>query len=146
MKKRIKAGWAQASYTVEAAFIIPIIFGIIFALLYFLYYEHDKIVFRGNLKEAVICLTKEKNGVPDDTEWKKKLEKNLWIGQVSDGNVRDTTLQIKGQGTVQMQVSIPVMEYFLDSQQTIYWAYAVDTWQPEQIVRQKKKRTEIGEK
>ncbi len=144
MRKRIKKGWVQASYTVEAAFIIPFIFGIIFAILYLLYYEHDKIVFRGNVREAVICQAKEKNELPDDTAWKQQIQKHLWLGKVSEGKISRTAMQIKGQGTVQMQVAIPVMEYFLNQKQTIQWTYTADIWQPEQIVRQKDWKAETG--
>lgn len=144
MKENILLKWTQASYTVEAAFVVPFILGIIFALLYFLFYEHDKAVFRGNLREAVICLAEENEDLPNDLAWRKQLQQHLWIGEVSSGSVSKTTMKIKGSGEVTMNLSIPVMEYFLDNQQRIQWSYTMDLWQPEKYIRQKDSMPEIG--
>lgn len=132
-----KKGWVKASYTVEAAFVIPIILGIFFALLYFLFYEHDKVLLYANMKQEVICLAKDQKDIPDDMEWRKQLQKNLWMAKVDSGSVSKTVMQIKGSGRAQMNLKIPVMEYFLNRQQTIQWSYQYDLWQPEQILRQK---------
>lgn len=132
-----KRGRVTASYTVEAAFIIPIILGIFFALLYLLYYEHDKALLYANMKQEVICLAKDQRNIPDDIEWRKQLQKNLWMAKVDSGSVSQTVMQVKGSGRAQMNLQIPVMEYFLNRQQTIQWSYHYDRWQPEQILRQK---------
>lgn len=132
-----KRRWVRASYTVEAAFVIPIILGIFFALLYFLFYEHDKVLLYANIKQEVICLAKDQKDVPDDIEWRKQLQKNMWMAKVDSGSVSKTVMQVKGSGRAQMNLKIPVMEYFLDRQQTIQWSYHYDRWQPEQILRQK---------
>ena len=132
-----KRGRVAASYTVEAAFIIPIILGIFFALLYFLYYEHDKALLYANIKQGVIYLAKDQGNMPDDIEWRKQLQKNLWMAKVDSGSVSQTVMQVKGSGRAQMNLQIPVMEYFLNRQQTIQWSYHYDRWQPEQILRQK---------
>ncbi len=132
-----RRGWISASYTVEAAFIVPVILGILFALWYFLYYEHDKVMLYANIKQGIICLAKEQEDMPDDIEWRKQLQKNLWMAKIDGGSVSGTVMQIKGTGRAQMNLKIPVMEYFLDQQQTIQWSYCCDRWQPEQILRQK---------
>ena len=141
-----KKGWLSASYTVEAAFIVPIILGICFALLYFLYYEHDKALLYANIKQEVICLAKDQNDMPNDVEWRKRLQKNLWMAKVDGGSVSRTTMQVKGSGTIQMRLQIPVMEYFMDQQQNAYCSYCHDRWQPERILRQKDTILALGEK
>lgn len=132
-----KQMWLSASYTVEAAFVIPLILGIIFALLYFMYYEHDKIVLQGNIEEAVIQLVRSKEEIPDQTEWKKQIQKNLWMAQVEEGSISDSGLTIKAFGAANMSLNIPVMEYFLAERQSCSYTMQVQTWQPEQMIRWK---------
>ena len=129
--------WVKASYTVEAAFVITIILGIFFALRSFLFFEHDKVLLYANMKQEVICLAKDQRDMPDDIQWRKQLQKNLWMAKVDSGSVSRTAMQVKGSGKAQMNLKIPVMEYFLNRQQTIQWSYQYDHWQPEQILRQK---------
>lgn len=132
-----KRGWIKASYTVEAAFVVPIILAIFFTLMYFLFYEHDKVLLYANMKQEVISLAKNQKDMPSDTKWRKQLQKNLWMTKVDSGSASKTVMQIKGTGRAQMNLEIPVMEYFLNRQQTIQWSYHQDHWQPEQILRQK---------
>lgn len=136
-KRSGRRGWLRASYTVEAAFIIPIILGILFALLYFLYYEHDKVVLYANMKQEVICLAKDQKDMPNNVQWSKQLQKKLWMAKIEEASVTETVMQVKGFGKAQMNLNIPVMEYFLNRQQTMQWTYQYDRWQPEQILRQK---------
>lgn len=126
----------SASYTVEAAFIVPLILGIIFALLYVLFYEHDKAVLYGNVKREIVVLAQEET-LPDTAEWRERLQKHLWIATVKGGTVSKTVMQIRGDGEAQMNLPIPVMELFLDRQQQIQCKYSSDRWQPEQILRQR---------
>lgn len=147
MRKKNKKKWGRvsASYTLEAAFVVPIILGILFALLYYLYYEHDQVLFRANLKQEVILLAKNQEDLPKDKTWRKQLQENLWMAKVDGGSVRKTAMKIKGSGKAQMNLHIPVMEYFLAGQQEISWSYDCDFWQPEQIIRQKDTITTTGD-
>lgn len=141
-----KSGWLSASYTVEAAFIVPVILGVCFVLLYFLYYEHDKALLYANIKQEVIALAQDPKDMPNDVEWSKRLQKNLWMAEVISGSVSKTTMQIKGSAAMQMCLQIPIMEYFMDPQQSAYCSYCQDRWQPERILRQRDTVAEIGEK
>lgn len=129
--------WLSASYTVEAAFVIPLILGILFALIYFIYYEHDKIILQGNIQEAVIQLARGKEKTPNQTEWRKQIQKNLWMAQVEEGSISKTSSRMKAIGVANMSLHIPVMEYFLAEQQTCSYTVKVQTWQPEQMIRWK---------
>lgn len=134
---RMEQIWLPAAYTVEAAFVIPIILGILFALIYFVYYEHDKIVLQGNIEEAVIRLVRNKEKVPDRTEWKKQIQKNLWMAQVEEGSISENSFRMKAFGMANMSLDIPVMKYFLAGQQSCSYTMQVQTWQPEQVIRWK---------
>ena len=44
----LKISRMKGSYAVEAAFVVPVVLGMIFAMIYVLYYLHDKaVVYRG---------------------------------------------------------------------------------------------------
>ncbi len=144
-RNRKKGDRVSASYTLEAAFVVPIIFGILFALLYFLYYEHDQVLLRANIKQEIIDLAKNQEEIPKDKTWRKQLQENLWMAKVDGGSVRKTAMKIKGSGKAQMHLHIPVMEYFLAGQQEISWSYDCDFWQPEQMLRQRDTITKTGD-
>ena len=47
---------ADGSYTVEAAFIVPIILGIAFVIMYVLFLLHDKAMLQANLDNVIFLL------------------------------------------------------------------------------------------
>ena len=42
----------KGSYTVEAAFVIPIVLGVVFVLLYALFWVHDQCVLQANIQNV----------------------------------------------------------------------------------------------
>lgn len=134
LKKRL---WLSGSYTVEAAFVIPLLLGILFALIYFIYYEHDKVVLQANIQEVVIRLARSEEQTADQTEWKKQVGKNLWMAQIKDAYVTKHRYSIQAFGAANMSLDIPVMEYFLAEQQSCCYTMKVQTIQPEQMLRWK---------
>lgn len=44
----------KGSYTVEAAFVIPIVLGVVFVLLYALFWVHDQCVLQANIQNGLI--------------------------------------------------------------------------------------------
>ena len=46
----------SANYTVEAAFVVPIILGMIFSMIYMLFVLHDKVILHENIRYNVICI------------------------------------------------------------------------------------------
>lgn len=133
--RRRKVWWAEGSYTLEAAFVVPIILGILFAMLYFLYYEHDKAILQGNLQESILGVASGEQDLPDSREWKKQLQKHLWRGTVTEGTIKKKTLSVQGSGAVEMRLRIPVMQFFLADKQEIREELHKTTWQPDQAVR-----------
>jgi len=54
-----KAFRMKGSYTVEAVFVVPIILGLIFAMIYVIFYLHDKAVVYCNMQQAVVHVAKQ---------------------------------------------------------------------------------------
>ena len=66
MRKRYKI---SANYTVEAAFVVPIILGMIFSMIYMLFVLHDKVILHENIRYNVICIDE------NDENYEKILDK-----------------------------------------------------------------------
>lgn len=78
----------SANYTVEAAFVVPIILGMIFSMIYMLFVLHDKVILHENIRYNVICIdendgnykkiSNEKTSY-EKTSYKKRHMKKQWI-------------------------------------------------------------------
>lgn len=142
MARRKKDAFLAGSYTVEAAFLVPIIIGIFFAWLFQLFYLHDEIVMNGMLKEAVI--EREENAHSgekgDSTEWEdrqkgKEIQSHLWMMKIQSFQWRKEVIGGKYMLRSKVEWDIPIMKRFIKS----YFAYCVSVestnLRPEQSVR-----------
>lgn len=133
-------GWGmeeEGSYTVEAALVVPIVLGVIFALVYFLIYEHDKVVLTGNLNGQMILFETGMAAVPEKKEWQKMMQEHLWMAEVTGGEVKKRAEWIEGRVDVRMKLSIPVMNWFLKEKQYISYKETKGFWHPEEVKRWK---------
>ena len=74
----------KGSYTVEAAFVIPIVLGVVFVLLYALFWVHDQCVLQANIQNGLIQYSDTGEELPTNEEWKRTLQQNLWMGNVTE--------------------------------------------------------------
>jgi len=109
----------EGSYAVEAAFIVPFILGLLFAVVYMLYYMHDRSVIYSNMQNAVINVAEGRRKYTSDTEWQKDMQDGLWIFQVKSGKISQNKLYIKSDVKAECDLSIPVIRYFINSRQEI---------------------------
>ena len=96
-----KQQWLRGSYTVECAFIVPIVLGIIFALMYVLFYEHDKLVAQGNIRSGILEYVTEGGELPETSQWKKQVQSKLWMGTVTEADIRHSGLTVKATANIQ---------------------------------------------
>ena len=137
--KRGCRAWMRGSYTLEAAFVVPIILGIIFSLMYVLFYEHDRLVACGNVREGILHCAVNGEKFPEQYQWQKQIQSDLWIGKVTDGDIHNSTFEIKGDAKITLGLAIPVIHMFLGEKQEIYCEEAWSIWQPAEAVRWKGK-------
>lgn len=78
-KNVIRDGYLAGSYTVEAAFLVPLILGILFAWLFQLFYLHDKVVLNGMLEEMII---QREESVSDEVKEEQEFH---WKTETGDG-------------------------------------------------------------
>ena len=58
----------KGSYTVEAAFVIPIVLGVVFVLLYALFWVHDQCVLQANIQNGLIQYSDTGEELPTNEE------------------------------------------------------------------------------
>ncbi len=132
MQKKLKG-----SFAIEAAFVVPIVLGIIFAMIYILYYLHDKNVVYANMQKAVISVAEGKKDYKNNSEWQEDMQNNLWIFEVTSGSISKDMLYINSDVAIECDLSIPVISYFLGSKQQIKLEDKYLTIHPEYMVRVK---------
>lgn len=71
----------SANYTVEAAFVVPIILGMIFSMIYMLFVLHDKVILHENIRYNVICIDENdgnyKKTSNEKTSYEKVMDKKI---------------------------------------------------------------------
>ncbi len=117
-KKRLKIK-ISGSYTVEAAFIVPIILGILFSMIYILYIYHDKVILYSNMEKTMISVVNGERQISNDEEWQKELSQNLWFFKIKSGSISEHAVIVKANVSAEQNLSIPVMEYFMAGRQKI---------------------------
>lgn len=129
--------WRQGSFTVEASFIVPILLGIIFVILYLLFLFHDRIVVQANGCEALYSMAEESLSA-NNVSMRAKVEDGLWVVRVKKASVSKTHKSIKGTVEAQAMWNIPVMTFFLNELQKISLSREVSCAHPEEVMRWKK--------
>ena len=109
----------KGSYVVEAAFIVPVILALVFAMIYMLYYLHDRAVLYGNMQTAVISVAEGRKEYKDNKEWQEAMQENMWIFKVKSGEISQSKLYIKSDVKAECRLDIPVVKYFMDNKQEI---------------------------
>lgn len=136
--KKIKNYKVKGSYAVEAAFIVPIILGLIFTMIYILYYFHDKNVAYANMQKAIIDVAEGRKEYTSDNEWQKDIQNNLWMFKVQSGSISKDKLYINSDILAECSLDIPIINYFLKSKQTFELKDKYLAIHPEYMIRTKK--------
>ena len=127
----------KASFTVEAAFIMPIILGIVFMLMYVTFLLHDRSVLQGNF-EYVLCKTAEKKMAKGDC--KKRLSEGLWLTKLHTVNIERSMGKVSGEAGGSTYLKIPVMSPFIKLKQKVQCSGEYYYLQPEQFIKLKEEK------
>ena len=129
----------KGSYTVEAAFVIPIVLGVVFVLLYALFWVHDQCVLQANIQNGLIQYSDTGEELPTNEEWKRTLQQNLWMGNVTETAISHKRTVWRGQAKLESvwQNDLTAI-FFADSQNSVY-CLEWDEQQPSDIVRFRRK-------
>lgn len=127
-------GWRECgSYTVEAAFIVPIVLGLVFVVLYMTFLLHDKVVLQANLDNLIFLLAEGEE--VDGREYEEYLSRALWITGLQDVEVKDGALEVRGKAAGSAYVDIPVISLFMSGKQESSFSESFYKIQPEEVMR-----------
>lgn len=88
LAKKLPYKYLQASYTVEAALLMPVILAVIMALLQICFVYHDRVILREELEYIAFCKTSaEMSSVDFDP---KSLEKRFLLSEITGAEVAET--------------------------------------------------------
>lgn len=145
MNKRYRI---SANYTVEAAFVVPIILGIIFSMIYMLFILHDKVILHENIRYNVICIDenggnyiKKSNNKKSSNKkimTKASVSKNLRIFKVTKLECNVGKIYIKTEVKAVSKLDIPVIGYFMRKTKKIHIKTKHLKVGPETMVRYRK--------
>ncbi len=129
--------WCQGSFTVEASFVVPILLGILFVILYLLFLFHDRVVIKENGCEALYSMVE--GTLPKNRDsMKEKVQDGLWLVQLKKVKVSKKHNAVKGTVVAQAKWDIPVMTFFLNELQEISWSQEVSCVHPEEVMKWRK--------
>ena len=94
----------RGSYTVEAAFIVPMVLGIAFMILYLILWHHDRCVLQADLQDRVFLMAEKEKKESGPIE---ELQKKMWIMTIDKKEISSNALLIKGKVAAQSRVNIP---------------------------------------
>ncbi len=141
MDKRYRV---SANYTIEAAFIVPMILGIIFAMIYMLFFLHDKVILQENIRYSVICLAEggESSKEDDKKISKRDISKNLRVFNITNVKCDIGKIYIKVEVKAVSKIDIPVVGYFMKRTKKICLKTKYLKIKPDVMVRYRQKSGE----
>lgn len=114
----MKRMWYQkGSYTVEAAFIVPILLGIAFMLMYLILLFHDQMLLQGKFNDMMFCIM-DKSISPEDI-LKQDFNNNLLVVQVEHVRFSTSLGILQGEVSANASWDIPVLKIFMQHMQKI---------------------------
>lgn len=125
---------ARGSYTVEAAFIIPIIIGLSFVIMYVLFIFHDMVILQANLDNVIFLIAEEQISCKE-ADYNDNFKKSLWFMELGEIKMSENAMSVSGEITAKARVEIPVLSFFMDESQKFTLSESYSKVQPEQIKR-----------
>lgn len=130
----MKRMWYQkGSYTVEAAFIVPILLGIAFMLMYLILLFHDQMLLQGKFNDTMFCILERTTSSEDIS--KQDFNKNLLVVQVEHVRFSSSLETLQGEVSANASWDIPVLRIFMQHLQKIQIKGKCHTKHPDHVKR-----------
>lgn len=134
------------SYTVEAAFVMPLVLAILFAYIFLVLLLHDEAVIQGRMEERMVQeleQTAEKEGIKD---WQKDLQGQLWVLRIEKVKKQRKMGKLQLQLAAETDCRIPGAERIYPGRRRYEQKEEWLAFQPEQVMRWSSKEAEDGER
>lgn len=126
--------YEKGSYTVEAAFIVPVILGLIFVIMYTIFLLHDRVVLQANLQRT-LCLLIEEQIACEKEDYQDELEQMLWVIEIGEADISESVAGFSGKVKAEATLEIPVLTFFMESLQQVELEAFCTKLQPEMVKR-----------
>jgi len=126
----------NGSYTVEGAFVVPVILGMAFLIIYTLFILHDKAVLQANLDDLIFLLVEEEF---EEGGYNEFLSQGLWFTKLETVDIKDGKITICGKVKGVSYMEIPGFSKLISSKQDISLSERYCRIQPELVIRFGKK-------
>lgn len=123
----------NGSYTVEAAFVVPIVIGLAFTILYTLFLQHDRVILQENLANALFLAAESDKDCGQDYE--TFFRESLWCMKIKQAEVTSGSIWIRGSVTAEAAWEIPVLSYFMAGKQETVLSETYCKIHPEEVIR-----------
>ena len=121
----------KASFTVEAVFVMPILLGIAFMLMYVMFILHDRVVLHGNFLYALCRVAEDKE---EQKNCEGMISKSLWSAKIESVRIERKSDKVCGEVHGKLVLKIPVMSFFIKEIQNIACTGEYYYIQPEQTI------------
>ena len=122
-----------ASYTVEAAFVVPIILGLAFVVLYTLFLLHDKVILQANLENLIFVLAEGEE--LEKKEYEKYLSVGLWMLKTEKIDIKNRKTLVEATVKGVAELKIPILNFLMSEKQEISVSEKYYKIQPEEVIR-----------
>lgn len=112
---------------------MPMILGIVFALLYTLFVLHDRVVLQANINE--LLQQEEAFDKEGQTMCRTVLSNGLWCMKITECRFQQGKWKKSVTASAEAEWSIPVLEYFMNGMQKCSRKESYMTLQPEVVMR-----------
>lgn len=136
MCRRLKALFRYSengSYTVEAAFIVPIVLGLAFIILYMTFVLHDRVMLQANLDNMIFLLAEGEK--IDEKDYDGYLSQALWHTELQETKIKDGVITVSGKVKASAVMDIPLLNYFMCGKQESDLSESYGKIHPETIIR-----------
>lgn len=134
---KVEAG----SFTVEAAFVVPMVLGIVFVIWYVLFLFHDRAILQSKINEKVYFYGQSAVSFHEASD-RKEMNKSLWITRVKTLQIKKKRTEVQGEVKAQRKLKIPILIWFMGQEQEIGVTASYMTVQPETMLPYQKKEGE----
>lgn len=124
---------AEGSYTVEAAFVVPVVLGMAFVILYTLFLQHDKVMLQANLDNLIFLMAEDCEDYRQ--EYQAYLQESLWCMKIKKAEVSSGIIKICASIEAEAVWEIPLLSYFIDGKQKITIKEDYCKIHPEEVLR-----------
>ena len=98
----------RGSYTVEAAFIVPMVLGIAFMILYLILWHHDRCVLQADLQDRVFLMAEKEKKESGPIE---ELQKKMWIMTIDKKEISSNALfMLHGSQKIELEETYPAKQ------------------------------------